>query len=227
MKLYSTDHSPFTARVRMAAYAKGVALECVEPPEGPGSDAYKRISPLGMVPALELPEGSALPESEVIVEYLEDTHPEPSLRPSGAAERARARLLARIADLHLAEPLRELFEQAKDLGFESNSLARTIPRIKAALALLERYLGEGGYAVGTRLTTADCALVPLLFFVARCAPLFKRFDRSAPFDDLPRLECYWRAIAGDPHAARILEELEQSRRRRAIGRARDGANRIR
>jgi glutathione S-transferase len=227
MKLYSTDHSPFAARVRMAAYAKGIALECVEPPEGPGSDAYKRISPLGMVPALELPDASTLPESEVIVDYLEDIHPKPSLRPSGAAERARARLLARIADLHLAKPLRELFEQAKDLGFEASSLARTIPRIRNALGLIEHYLGESGYAVGTSLSTADCALVPLLFFVARCAPLFKRFDRSTPFGDLPRLERYWRAIAGDPHAARILEELEQSQRRRAIERARDGTNRIR
>jgi len=227
MNLYSTDHSPFTARVRMAAYAKGIALNCVEPPEGPGSDAYKRISPLGMVPVLELPDGSALPESEVIVEYLEDTHPLPPLRPAGAADRARARLLARIADLHLAEPLRELFEDAKNQGLETHSFTRNIPRIRNALALIERYLGEGGYAVGARMTTADCALVPLLFFVARCAPLFTRFDGSTPFGDLPRLERYWRAVADDPHAACILDELEQSQRRRAIERARDGANRIR
>ena len=227
MKLYSTDHSPFAARVRMAASAKGIALDCVEPPEGPGSDAYKRISPLGMVPVLELPDGSVLPESEMIVEYLEDAYPECPLRPVGAADRARARLLARFADLHLAEPLRELFEDAKHQGSENHSFTRNIPRIRSALALIERYLGEGGYAVGARLTTADCALVPLLFFVVRCAPLFARFDRSTPFGNLPRLERYWRDVADDSHAAYILDELEQSQRRRAIERERDGVNRIR
>ncbi len=227
MKLYSTDHSPFTARVRMAAYAKGIPLACVVPPDGPGSKAFRQISPLGMVPALELPDGSTLPESEVIVEYLEDTHPEPALRPSGAADCARARLLARIADLQLAEPLRELFEETRNPGFESGSLARTIPRIRNALGLIDHYLDEGGYAVGTRLSTADCALVPLLFFVARCEPLFKHFDRSSPFGDLERLERYWCAIARDPCARRILDELEESQRRRALERARDGANRIR
>lgn len=224
MKLYNTDHSPFTARVRMAAYAKGIPLGCVLPPDGPGSPAFRQISPLAMVPALELPDGSTLPESEVIVEYLEDTYPEPALRPSGAAECARARLLARIADLHLAEPLRELFEETRNPGCESSPVARTIPRIRNALGLIDHYLDDGGYAVGTRLTTADCALVPLLFFVARCEPLFKRFDRSPPFGDLERLERYWCAIARDPFARRILDELEQSQRRRAPERARDGPN---
>ncbi|MGE4336671.1 MAG: glutathione S-transferase family protein [Pigmentiphaga sp.] len=227
MKLYSTDHSPFAARVRMAARAKGIALDCVEPLEGPGSEAFRRISPLGMVPALELLDGSVLPESEVIVEYLEDVHPEPSLRPIDGADRARARLLARIADLYLAIPLRALFEDAKNQESETHSFGRTIPPVKNALILIDRYLGEGSYAVGARLSTADCALVPLLFFVERCAALFKRFDHSTPFGDLPRLERYWRAVAEDPHAAYILAEMEESQRRRALERARDGTNRIR
>src|SRR5690606_8357248 len=143
----------------------------------------RRLSPLGMVPALELPDGSVLPESEVIVEYLEDTHPEPSLRPVGSADRARARLLARIADLYLAVPLRALFEDAKNQDADAHSFGRTIPPVKQALTLFDHYLGDDGYAVGASLTTADCALVPLLFFVERCAPLFMRFDQSTPFGE--------------------------------------------
>lgn len=227
MKLYSTDHSPFAARVSMAARAKGIALDCVEPPDGPSSEAFKRMSPLGMVPALELPDGRVLPESEMIVEYLEDSHPEPSLRPDGAADRARARLLARIADLYLAVPLRELFEDTKLQGSEALSLSRTIPRIRTALALIDHYLDDGDYALGGRLTTADCALVPLLFFVVRCAPLFARFDHSTPFHGLPRLAHYWDVVVHDPHAAWILQGMEASQQRRAAERARDGSNRVR
>lgn len=222
MKLYSTDHSPFVSRVRMAAYAKDIALDCKEPPEGPSSEAFRRISPLGMVPVLEFEDGTALPESEVIVEYLEDIRPEPALRPAEPAARARARLLARIADLQLAEPLRELYEEAKKPEFQARSVAQMIPRIRHALGLIDHYLDDGRYAVGTCLTTADCALVPLLFFVARCAPLFQRYDGSAPFGGLTRLSNYWSAIAGDPSARRTLDEMELSQQRRAAERVRHG-----
>ena len=101
MKLYDLALSPFAARVRLQVYAKGLAVERLEPPGGLASDAYKKINPTGKVPALELEDGSVLPESSVIAEYLEDRFPEPSLRPADPATRARMRLLVHLCDLYV------------------------------------------------------------------------------------------------------------------------------
>jgi glutathione S-transferase len=216
MKLYDLDHSPFAARVRMAIYAKALPIALVPPPGGARSAEYRAINPLGLVPALELDDGTVIPESEIIVEYLEDKFPAPALRPETAEGCASARLLARIADEHLAAPLKQLFEFAKG-GESSNEAAATRTAVDAALGLIERNLAGGSHAVGGRLTGADCALVPLLYFAARAAHLF---PGAAPFAPHPRLAAYWRSIARDPVAARVLAELEAAQIRRAAARNR-------
>lgn len=216
MKLYDLDHSPFAARVRMAIYAKNLPIALVPPPGGARSPAYRAINPLGLVPALALDDGRVIAESEIIVEYLEDRFPAPPLRPESPEDRARARLLARLADQHLADSLRALFEIAKGTA-PADRLRLYLGAIDAALALIAHYSGGGRYAVGDRLTTADCALAPLLFFVARSAPVF---PGAAPLAPHPKLAAYWAAIAQDPIAARVLGELEAAQRRRAAARAR-------
>ena len=224
MRLYDLDHSPFAARVRMAMYAKGLTAAVVPPPGGARSAEYRAINPLGLVPALMLDDGTVIPESEIIVEYLEDRFPVPPLRPAAADERARARLLARLADEYLAPPLKELFEAAKAGGGAARADA---PRaaVERALGEIARHLDGGAnaaaYAVGGRLTTADCALAPLLFFAARAARMHPAlFAGGDPLALQPRLAAYWPGIARDPFAARVLAELEAAQRRRAAARAR-------
>lgn len=226
MKLYSTDHSPFAARVRMAALYKGLELPEVFPPGGPGSPEFRLITPLGLVPTLALGADTVIPESEVIVEYLEDAYPLPSLRPEHPADRARARLLARIADLYLADPLRELFEHAKGAG-EAGGLPRTAARVRSALRMLALHVGTQRHAVGSRPSTADCALVPLLYFTVRCAPVLERADGLLLWDGARALESYWLAIQQDPVAHRVLGEMEASQQRRAQERALHGTNAVR
>jgi len=219
MKLYDLDHSPFAARVRMAIDAKQLDIPLIPLPGGARSPAFRAVNPTGLVPALALDDGTVIPESEAIVEYLEDRFPDRPLRPVTAEDRARARILARIADLHLAESLKQLFEVAK--GTAPPARANEVgDAVSAALGLIDRYLGGGSHAVGNSLTTADCALVPLLFFVARSASLF---PRTAPFAPHPKLAAYWQDIARDPVAARALAAMEAAQARRAAARARGEA----
>lgn len=224
MKLYSTDNSPFAARVRLAAAWKGIALHEALPPDGPGSAAFRAITPTGKVPALEV-HGQVIAESEVIVEYLEDEFPTPSLRPDSHLDRARARLLARLADLYLAEPLRELFEHAK-AGADGEAVRTTATRVRRALALLDHAVGDQGYAVGDRPSTADCALVPLLFFLVRCAGVLERADGLGLWHEIPRLASYWSAVQQDAVVRRVLEDMDAVQQRRAIERAVHGRNAI-
>ncbi|MGH6871599.1 MAG: glutathione S-transferase family protein [Rhizomicrobium sp.] len=214
MKLHQTFLSPFPTRVRMLLYAKGIEVEFVEPPgihdsrESKGN--YLAVNPIGRVPALELDDGRVLPESEVICEYLEDACPTPSLRPAGAWGRAQVRLIARICDFYLVMAMVPLFNASATPRKNWNR-----PRIDAALAevhkalgYLEHYIGTGGYAVGGALSQADGALVPQLILAFEWAPAL--FEGPNPMPDFPKLSAYWRAIAADPIAARVIAETRDA-----------------
>lgn len=212
--LYDLDHSPFAARVRIVAHVKRLPLAIVRPPGGVRSDAYLRINPLGLVPALVTEDGTVIPESEVIVEYLDERFREPRLLPSDAERRARCRLISRVGDLYLAPALKELFERTKSAA-DPAVVATLMSSVRKHLAVLEGLLDDGPLALGHTLTAADCALAPLLFFVERCAPLAPEAPLLAG-----RLGAYWDAVRRHPSVAHVLAEMAASQVRRAAARAR-------
>src|SRR5580693_5530096 len=100
MKLYSADLSPYSARVRMQIYAKGITDVVIELPEHWGMPKFRERFPIGRVPVLDI-DGDTIPESEVIAEYLEETYPKPSLLGITPRENARIRTLARLSDIYI------------------------------------------------------------------------------------------------------------------------------
>lgn len=89
--LFDAPRCPYCARVRIALAEKGVVWETVEVDLDDRPDWIWEKNPLGRVPVLE--EGAwVLPESVVILEYLEERYPEPALLPADPAERALVRL---------------------------------------------------------------------------------------------------------------------------------------
>ena len=70
MKLYGIDLSNFTSKCRIVMYEKGLSFEKINPPGGMGSAEYKKLNPVGKIPALQLDNGQVIAESEVINEYL-------------------------------------------------------------------------------------------------------------------------------------------------------------
>ncbi len=209
MKLYQTYLSPFPTRVRLLFYAKGIDVEIVEPrgfhgdPEPKGD--YLRVNPIGRVPALELDDGRVLAESEVICEYLEDAFPEPSLRPRDPWARARVRLLSRISDIYVVMAMLPLFQMAAlpPRDWNQERVSRQLREIAGALDYLEEYVGEDGYAVGSSLTQADGTLLPILLLAKEWLPIFRGPD---PLERCPKLRAYWRDIARDPIAKRLIDE---------------------
>jgi glutathione S-transferase len=90
MRLVDAARCPFCARVRLALAEKGIDYETVEIDLGNRPDWLYELNPAGKVPVLD--DGFVLPESAVIMEYLDERFPEPPLLPAGREERARARL---------------------------------------------------------------------------------------------------------------------------------------
>jgi glutathione S-transferase len=204
MILYSLAQSPYSAIVRVAVYAKAAPIEVAEPPGGVKSDAYRAISGTGQVPCLVLEDGTGLPESTVILGYLDDKFPEPPLTPVGPPEaRARVALLVRLGIKGVVDPLVAMFHDMTEGLADAGAVARA--RIEVGFGRLERFVAGEGYAAGADFTQADCVLGPSLMGVAALGGLLGAPDLMAGF---PKLAGYARRVATHPAVARVLGELQ-------------------
>jgi maleylacetoacetate isomerase/maleylpyruvate isomerase len=120
MKLYNYFRSSASFRVRIALELKGLGYDYVPVHLVKGEHkqpAYGAVSPTLLVPALVTDEGEKLGQSMAIIEYLDETHPEPPLLPSDAAGRAHVRALAQLiaCEIHPLNNLRVLKYLVREL----------------------------------------------------------------------------------------------------------------
>ena len=145
--LYDADRCPYCARVRIVLAEKDVEYETVVVDLDDRPAWIYEKNPLGKVPVLE--EGEfVLPESAVIMEYLEERYPEPALLPADAAERALVRLQIERFDNALGNAY-YAFRRREDGGEE---------RLAHCLSFLDSGLGRRPAVY----TLADIAYVPWL-----------------------------------------------------------------
>jgi glutathione S-transferase len=205
MKLYSGDLSPYSARVRMQIYAKGINDIALERPAHFGTPKFREEFPIGRIPVLDI-DGDMLPESEVIAEYLEEIYPEPSMLGANPRETAHIRTVARIGDIYLMNNMFMLSPQSRaatrNQGIVDLLGGQVVRNIKA----LDKIIGKNGFACCGRLTMADCALVPGLFLVENVLPATGVDD---PIPKNPNVAAYWAAIQTNEHAAKTLGELHR------------------
>jgi glutathione S-transferase len=207
MKLYSAQLSPFAARVRLAIYAKSLPVEILPPPGGgTKSPEYLAVNPMGKLPALVLDDGTVIPESDTIVEYLADAFPEARLRAAKPADIARGRLLARMAELYVMAPGGALFGQMNPATRDPAAVDAAIAKTDDGLAHLNLFMTDDAYAVGDTITTADCALAPLLFFQGVFGQVFEKGDLLARHG---KVAAYWRGVQKDPAVHRVLTEMKE------------------
>jgi maleylacetoacetate isomerase/maleylpyruvate isomerase len=167
VKLYGFWRSLATYRVRVALALKGVKLDQPEIPvdilQGRQFDeAYRKLNPQSVVPALIVDGGPPLFQSMAILEYLEETHPKPALLPADARGRARVRGLAQIcvSDGHPLQVPRIRKYLAQELGLDEAAVQRWVAHwsLKALQAVESHLAGEPGtgrYCHGDAPTLAD------------------------------------------------------------------------
>lgn len=194
MILYDYFRSSAAYRVRIALNLKGVAYDVREVHLVKGeqrSAAHLARNPQGLVPALELDDGTVLAQSLAIIEWLDATYPEPRLIPSEPVARARAmaQALTIAADIHPIDNLRVLKRLESQFGADEGAKADWYRHwIAQGFAALESSAGDGPFLGGDAPGIADVLLVPQLYNA-------RRFD--LPLDAYPRL------VAADA-AARAL-----------------------
>ncbi|MCC0004227.1 MAG: maleylacetoacetate isomerase [Methylobacteriaceae bacterium] len=168
MRLHGYFRSGAAYRVRIALNLKGMSVEHAFRHLRKGEQRapdYLALNPQGLVPTLELDDGTRLTQSLAIIEWLDETHPAPPLLPTDPLQRARVRAFAfAIAcDIHPVQNLR-VIAAVRAIGGEEAAQAWA-KRVNAeGLAACEKLIADepGPFCFGDKPTLADICLVPQL-----------------------------------------------------------------
>ena len=169
MKLHGYFRSSAAWRVRIALNLKRLDVEHVSHHLRHGEQrdpAYLALNPQGLVPTLELDDGTALTQSLAIIEWLEETHPEPALLPKDSVARAKVRAFAQAiaCDLHPVQNLKVL-NRLRELGHDGETALAWAAAVNIdGLSACEQLVANtpGPFCFGDSPGLADICLVPQL-----------------------------------------------------------------
>ena len=188
--LHGYFRSSTSWRVRIALGFKGVAYETVpvhllKDGGQQHSDSYKALNPVGEVPTLVVRDAAGevvaqLAQSVAILEYLEETHPDPPLLPNDPIVRAQTRQLVEVVNssIHPVQNLKVMRQLTTDFGTDRAANFDWARRwIERHFVGLERLVEarRGAYAMGDTITLADVAIVPQVFNARRFGVEMTRF----------------------------------------------------
>nr|WP_295382231.1 glutathione S-transferase family protein [Pseudoxanthomonas sp.] len=187
--LYYHPLASFCHKVLIALYEQGNAFrgELVEPGNPASRAPLLDIWPVGKMPVLhDVRRGVAVPESTVIIEYLDQHHPgEVALIPADPDAARETRLWDRFFDLYVQQPMQKFVgdrlrgEQERD----PRGVAEAAATLDTAYAMLEAHLAGREWAVAGEFTMADCAAAPALFYAGIVRPFPRGCDHLAGYFD--------------------------------------------
>lgn len=157
MKLYYHPRSRYSHKVLIALYEKGVSFTPVVLYPGDPQDRaeLRKLTPIGKIPVLVLDDGWKIPESTIIIEYL-DTHAGgPRLIPEDPDRARQTRFYDRIVDLYITESVGTIVHEPN----ATDRVARARERLDAICTGIDSHLAERTWLMGDEFTLADCALL--------------------------------------------------------------------
>lgn len=165
VKIYDFPFAPNPHKLRIYLAEKGLSipLERVDLRRGDNHrPEFLAKNPTGALPVLELDDGSCLTESLVIIEYLEELHPEPPMIGTEPLERARVRELERFAELSILNRITHIFVNSSPIFAHRKPVPEAAEQARAALPaalrLMDARIGQRPFVAGPRPTIADCTL---------------------------------------------------------------------
>jgi glutathione S-transferase len=202
MKFYYFPLSTYGQKTLMALYEKNVDFEAaiVDLRDENQRDEYKKVYPLGKIPLLVRDDGWLIPESTIIIEYI-DTHfgSGPQLIPEDKDKARQVRFMDRMSDLYVNESVTTLLFQ----GWKPEA-ERDQQRIESAqfrAGVMYDYLNktlEGKEWLMGEFSMADCAVAPPLLYA----------QRIFPFDGHANIVSYWERVQSRPSYRKVLAEAQ-------------------
>jgi len=186
VKLYSFFRSSAAYRVRIALNLKGIAydtvsIDLIKDGGHNRRPEFRAVNPQMRVPALLTATGDVLIQSLAIIEYLDETHPDPPFLPKDSISRARARALAQIVacDIHPLNNTGPLRYLKHEMHQEQSAIDAWYRHwVRAGFEALEALVAPDPYACGAHLTLADIFLVPQVANARRL---------KVPLDKFPKI----------------------------------------
>lgn len=208
MKFYDCTIAPSPRRVRIFMAEKGVKIDTVQVDLLKGENLtpeFRKINPRGVVPVLELDDGTCIDETVPICRYIEELHPNPPLMGTDPKSRAiiasRTRHMEWDGFLRGAEAFRNSVPGFADRGIPGLTGVPAIPALaERGVAGLHRFLDNleitlsaSEYIAGDRYTIAD--------ITGLCVVDFAGWSKVAPTDSHPNVQRWYRSVSSRPSAA--------------------------
>lgn len=207
LTLHYHPFSSFCQKVLVALYERDVPFETmlVDPSDPEKKAAFERLWPMGKFPVLrDEARGVTVPESSLIVQYLDRVHPGPPLVPADAVAAMEVHLWDRFFDHYVEVPLQKAVGDTfrPEGSHDPHGVAEARAMLGRAYDMLEDRLSEGNaWVAGDCFTLADCGAGPALFYA----------NMVKPFAGRPRLEAYYARLRSRPSFARAVDEARQFR----------------
>ena len=199
MKLYYHPLSTYSRKALVALYEKGVDFESeiVQLMDADAREAYRAVYPLGKIPMLMLDDGYMIPESTIIIEYL-DGGEGTELIHGDADSRRKIRFKDRMLDNYVNDSVSLLFFQSmkpeEQRDAERIETARF--RLHVLYEFLDQDLADSEWICGDRFSMADCAAAAAFCYAAEFAPM----------DGHPNVARYWERLRARDSVARVEAE---------------------
>jgi glutathione S-transferase len=205
LELYYHPLASFCWKVLIALYENDTPFEprFVDLADAKARAELAELWPFARFPLLrELDTGLAIPESSIIIEYLDQHHPGAVRFIPQDADRAReTRLRDRFFDTYVHEPMQKIVtDKLRPPGFsDPHGVEQARQLLATAYDLVERDMATRTWAAGEAFGMADCAASPALFYADKVQPLGT---------DRPSTSAYLARLKARPSFARVLTEAE-------------------
>ncbi|MEJ2818612.1 glutathione S-transferase family protein [Caulobacter sp. CCG-8] len=205
LTLHMHPLSSYCWKVLIALYENATPFEArlVDFSDPEGIAAFRALWPTTKMPLLcDAARDRTVPETSIIIEYLQAAYPGPvRFIPDDPEAALRTRLMDRLFDLYVMTPMQAIVgdrirpADAKD----PYGVIQARAQLAMAYGLLEGELAGRTWAAGEDFGLADCAAAPALFYANKVAPLT---------DSHPKLSAYLDRLLARPSFARVLQEAE-------------------
>jgi glutathione S-transferase len=205
LKLYYHPLSSFCWKTLIALYENDtpftpVAVDLGNPVE---REMLLKLWPIGKFPVLQdEAKGRVIPETSIIIEYLDDYYPGPvRFIPEDTDLARQTRLRDRFYDLYVHLPMQKVVgDRLRPIGnYDPYGVDEAKARIASCYGMIDKEMANRTWAMGEAFTLADCAAAPALFYG----------NKVVPFDDAHKnLAAYYRRLLARPSFARVLKEAE-------------------
>jgi len=202
MKLYFHPVSSYSQKTLTAFYDKGVAFEpqLVNLFDAEARAEFAKLSPYGKVPILVRDDGRVIPESTIIIEYIDSAFPGPRLIPEDTELARITRFFDRTFDLYLNDPMSKIFFDGRkpEADRDPKGVASARTTLDKTLALMDKQFEKNTWANGKDFSMADCAAAPPLMYM----------KMVHPYDSYKNVVAYANRLLERPSYQKVLGEAQ-------------------